>query len=230
MEKCEQKLERLSLLDHAKLGYKQYLEEGIGIIPTLNPTVTATSSANPTVSEGWALKANKKLYRFNEKQKQYLQAKFNIGQETGRKMDPNVVSSQMRKALDPDGKRLFNVSEFLSPQQVKSYFSRHAAKVRQQCDVLAEDIIAADEEANFCSLREAACSNIQLQHPIEFNQYNICMMFSEDSLQKLKLGLLQEMCECLQLDVPKKRVRRKALYLTLLNEAVCKCPCQTHST
>ena len=200
MEKCEQKLERLSLRDHAKLGYKQYLEEGIGIIPTLNPTVTATSSANPTVSEGWALKANKNLYCF----KQYLQAKFNIGQETSRKMDPNVVSSQVRKALDPEGKRLFNVSEFLSPQQVKSYFSRHAAKF--WCDVLAEDIIAHDAEANFCSLREVVCSNIQLQHPIGFNQYNICMMFSEDSLQKLKLGLLQEMCECLQLDVPKKRV------------------------
>ena len=92
-------------------------------------------------------------------------------------MDPNVVSSQMRKALDPDGKRLFNVSEFLPPQQVKSYFSRHAAKVRQQCDVLAEDIIAADEEANCCSLREAACSNILLPHPIEFNQYNICIHY-----------------------------------------------------
>lgn len=230
LEKCEQKLERLSLLDHAKLGYKEYLEEGAGVIPTLNPTVTATSSASPIVSEGWALKANKKSYRFNEKQKQYLQAKFNIGQETGRKMDPNIVSSQMRKALDSYGKRLFNVSEFLSPQQVKSYFSRHAAKVRQQCDVVSEDIVAADEEANFCSLREAACSNIQLQHPIEFNQYNICMMFAEDSLQKLKLGLLQEMCECLQLDVPEKRVRRKALYMTLLNEAVSKCSCQTHST
>ena len=88
----------LSLLDHAKLGYKQYLEERIGIIPTLNPTVTATSSANPTVSEGWALKANKKLYRFNEKQKQYLQAKFNIGQETGRTMDPNVVSSNEKSS------------------------------------------------------------------------------------------------------------------------------------
>jgi hypothetical protein len=110
--------------------------------------------------------------------KQYLQAKFNIGQETGRKMDPNIVSSQMRKALDSYGKRLFNVSEFLSPQQVKSYFSRHAAKVRQQCDVVSEDIVAADEEANFCSLREAACSNIQLQHPIEFNQYDVCRGFA----------------------------------------------------
>ena len=59
LEKCEQKLERLSLFDHSKLDYKQYLEEGTGIIPALNPTVTATSSANPTVSEGWALKANK---------------------------------------------------------------------------------------------------------------------------------------------------------------------------
>jgi hypothetical protein len=76
LEKCEQKLERLSLLDHAKLGYKEYLEEGAGVIPTLNPTVTATSSASPIVSEGWALKANNNSYRFNEKQKQYLQAVF----------------------------------------------------------------------------------------------------------------------------------------------------------
>ena len=111
----------LSLLDHANHGYKRYLEEGTGIIPTLNPMVTATSSANPTASESWALNASKKSYGFNEKRKQYLQAKFKIRQETGRKMDPNVVSSQMRKALDPDGKRLFNISEFLSPQQVKSY-------------------------------------------------------------------------------------------------------------
>jgi hypothetical protein len=96
LEKCEQKLERLSLLDHAKHGYKEYLEEGAGIIPTLNPTVTATSSASPIVSEGLTLKENKKSYCFNEKQKQYLHAKFNIGQETGRGMDPNVVSSQMR--------------------------------------------------------------------------------------------------------------------------------------
>ena len=225
LEKCEQKLERLSLLDRAKLGYKEYLEEGPGVIPTLNPTVTV-SSGSRTVLEGWALRANKKSYRFNDKQKNYLDAKFNIGQETGRKMDPNTVSVQMRKALDSDGKRLFNVNEFLSPQQIKSYFSRRAAKLRQQCDVMPEDIIAAEEEANFCSARDSACDNIQLQHPIEFNQYNICQMFKECSLEKMKLTLLQEICENLELDVPEKRVRRRAPYLDLLKEAVGRCSCQ----
>lgn len=98
LEKCKQKLERLSLLDRAKIGYKEHLEEGAGVIPTLNPTVTAASGSR-TVPEGWKLKASKKAYRFNDKQKNYLDAKFNIGQETGRKMDPNVVSQQMRHLI-----------------------------------------------------------------------------------------------------------------------------------
>ena len=225
LEKCEQKLERLSLLDRAKLGYKEYLEEGAGVIPTLSPVVTAASGSH-TVSEGWALKASKKSYRFNDEQKRYLNAKFNIGQETGRKMDPNAVSVQMRKALDPNGKRLFTVNEFLSPQQIKSYFSRRAAKLRQQCDVTSEDVVAAEEETNFCLARDAACANLQLQHPIEFNQYNICKMFTENSLGKIKLGLLQEMCESLELNLPEKRVRRRAPYVDLLEEAVSRCSCQ----
>ena len=225
LEKCEQKLERMSLLDRAKLGYKEYLEEGTGILPTLNPIVTVVSG-NSDTSEGWALKESKKSYRFNDEQKRYLDAKFNIGQETGRKMDPNAVSVQMRKALDSNGKRLFTVNEFLSPQQIKSYFSRRAAKLRQQCDVTSEDAAAAEEESNFCLARDAAFANLQLQHPIEFNQYNICQMFTDNSLGKIKLGLLQEMCEGLELNVPEKRLRRRAPYVDLLKEVVHKCSCQ----
>jgi Arf-GAP/Rho-GAP domain/ANK repeat/PH domain-containing protein 3 len=224
--KCKQKLERLSLLDRAKIGYKEHLEEGAGVIPTLNPTLRAASGSH-TVPKGWALKAKKKAYRFNDKQKNYLDAKFNIGQETGRKMDPNVVSVQMRKALDSNGKRLFNVNEFMSSQQIKSYFSRRAAKLRQQCEVTPEDINAAEEEANFCRARDSVHENIQLQHPIEFNQYNICQMSTEGSLGKMKVALLQEICENLEMNVPEKRVRLKAPYVDLLKEAVSKCTCQS---
>ena len=38
----------------------------------------------------------------------------------------------MRRALGTDGVRLFKVSEFLALQQITSYFSCLAAKVRQQ--------------------------------------------------------------------------------------------------
>ena len=61
----------------------------------------------------------------------------------------------MRRAQGLDGARLFNVAEFLSPQQISSYFSRLAAKVQKQlpddCDVQA-----SEEEINFTMARNLA--------------------------------------------------------------------------
>lgn len=73
------------------------------------------------VEEGWALKETKKSHRFNETQKAYLEAKFNIGQATGRKLDGETVAREMRRSTGPDGNRLFRVSEFLTAQQVSSF-------------------------------------------------------------------------------------------------------------
>jgi len=227
LEKCEKKLERVILLDHAKLAYKSHLEEGVGVLPTLSPNMTETREALQSPTEGWALKANKKPYRFNDTQKKYLNAKFNIGQVTGKKMDGDSVAKEMRRALGPNGERLFKVSEFLSSQQISSYFSRLAAKSRQQSEDI-DDIQAAEEETNFCDVREGAVLTIQLQHPIVFNQFDICKMAAEDSLKQLKLAMLQEICQSLELDVPVPPKRRKAPYLSLLEEATSRCSCHSN--
>ena len=50
-----------------------------------------------TVQEGWALKETKKAYRFNDTQKSYLEAKFNIGQTTGRKLDAETIAREVRR-------------------------------------------------------------------------------------------------------------------------------------
>ena len=44
----------------------------------------------------------------------------------------------LRNAITESGKRRFSIEEFLTPQQIKSYFSRTAAKTKQ---------VLADEEA-----------------------------------------------------------------------------------
>jgi len=49
--------------------------------------------------QGWALKGTKKATRFNENQRQYLDNKFQIGQESGHKADPGKVSRDMRYAM-----------------------------------------------------------------------------------------------------------------------------------
>lgn len=50
---------------------------------------------------GWALpKPRAGSSRFTEKVKNYLTARFDLGEQTGRKADPQQVSSDMRKTTD----------------------------------------------------------------------------------------------------------------------------------
>ena len=225
LEKCTKALEKYSLLDLAKIGYQARLEDGVGTVPTLKADVVEGS--NQIANEGWALRAAKKYHRFSEKQKEYLDAKFEIGRATGRKMNGELVSKQMRRAQGPDGGRLFVVSEFLSPQQITSYFSRRAAKDRLGAPIDDNDIDAYEEECNFAAARMTAVQTIVLEHPITYDHYDICSMVRDESLKKLKLLMLQNVCRSLELNVPKKDVRSKDLYMNLLKEAVGRCSCQT---
>ena len=93
-------------MDLAKIGYKSYLEEGVGKLPSLQAPLRH-QEARFSPKEGWALRVMKKAYRFSEKQKSYILAKFCIGQTTGQKLDAEVVSREMRRARGTDGARLF---------------------------------------------------------------------------------------------------------------------------
>ena len=83
-------------------------------------TASGLSSNFPGQAEGWVLKCTKKAYRFNEKQKAYLDAKFAIAQVTGKKLDDDIVEREMRRAFGPDGVCLFKVSEFHSKSRPTS--------------------------------------------------------------------------------------------------------------
>ena len=226
-ERCTKSVERGTLLDRAKEEYAVRLLQGVGKLPVL-PKIAGASSTNAPLEEGWALKQTKKPYRFNQKQKSYLVDKFNIGQETGHKMDPEVVARAMRREKDSNGERLFAMAEFLTPMQVSSFFSRLAAKIRQQPvgpAVEEADIEAANDEENFTSARESVLATLQLVHPIVCDQQNVCEMAEAGTLERQKLGQLQFLCNELGLDVPDPPVRKKAPYVTLLQELVQGCTC-----
>ena len=226
-ERCTKSVERANLLDYAKVEYAARLSDGVGKIPVL-PARAVTTSTIAALNEGWALKQMKKPYRFNEKQKSYLLDKFNIGQETGRKMDPEVVAREMRREKDSNGERVFAMAEFLTPLQVSSFFSRLAAKTRQHPAVQTveeEDITAANDEENFANARASVMATLQLIHPIVCDQQNLCAMVKTGSLEKQKLGQLQHFCSELGLAVPDPPMRKKAPYVTLLKELVQGCTC-----
>ena len=57
-----------------------------------------------TLPMGWALKSTQSRHtKFTDNQKQYLKAKFQVGEQTGKKADPTEVSKAMRTAKDSNG-------------------------------------------------------------------------------------------------------------------------------
>ena len=122
--KHERALEHATLLDRAVLGYADRLQEQSSGIPQIRQVRKRLNPSNlPCLPMGWALKSSHvKRTRFTEKQRDYLSSKFRIGQATGQKADAASVSKSMMTARDSNGQRLFTSAEFLTSQQVSSFF------------------------------------------------------------------------------------------------------------
>jgi len=157
-EKCIRSLEKHTLLDLTKFGYQEILKEGVGVVPTLRAISTINNQGTAISTEGWAFRPTKRAYRFSEKQKPYLTAKFNIGRSTGRKFDASLVARDMRRARGSNGELLFKLSEFLTTQQITSYFTRLFATVRQRAHEI--DIAAIEGEINFSAARELVMAHM----------------------------------------------------------------------
>ena len=94
---------------------------------------------------GWALKSSQGgKIRFSDKQRDFLTSRFQTGEETGQKASPPQVSRLMMTAKDASGNHMFSSSEFLTVQQITSFFSRLASKrsLAGHLDIQA----AADDE------------------------------------------------------------------------------------
>ena len=64
------------------------------------------------------------------------------------------VAQGMRYARDEGGNRRFTIDEFLTPQQVTSFFSRMAAKLKNKHEeIIEEDTTAAEDQAAYSSTR-----------------------------------------------------------------------------
>jgi len=71
---------------------------------------------------GWTLhKSRSTQKRFSKKVSDYLQKKFEIGQQTGRKEDPAQVAGDMRRARNANVERMFTRTECLTKLQVQSF-------------------------------------------------------------------------------------------------------------
>ena len=170
---------------------------------------------------GWALRSSQlKRTRFNANQKDYLTKKFDLGEISGRKSDPESVARAMMAARDSEGNRLFTSAEFLTSQQVTSFFSRLAAK-RHLPDVMS----GSETESALQELSNAVMREVSLEHPIVYDCYNICDLISSSKLSSFSVQMLKEFCNFFEIDTSHVKVKRKKPYLDHLVDFGKDCSC-----
>ena len=123
------------------------------------------STTDPDINRGWALKEERRSKRFNENQRQFLEAKFNIGVRTGRKEDPAMVAEAMLLERNADGSRRFKYEEVLTVTQITSFFSRMCRKNKTQ-----------DATDDLEASREETISEIQKEMSQQPDQTDVDMM------------------------------------------------------
>ena len=112
------------------------------------------------------------------------------------KLDPVDVARDMRYARNQEGEKLFTVSEFLTEQQIQSYFSRRASKLRHyhsedpESDQ-DEDVMAAEEEIAHENVRAVVLEEVGIRHPIVFDTFNLCDMHKAGKLRHLSVSMLR---------------------------------------
>jgi len=228
-EKCELLPEKATLLDQAKEMYHLKLTEGRSAGATSHDerTVPRELAANTSqLARGWALKQTKKSGRLSETQKKYLNEKFSIGQQTGHKVDPLSVARDMRYAKNAMGNRLFTRDEFLSAQQIQSYFCRQAGKLRHQhAEDDSSDREAAVDQQQYWDTRTEVLREVQLQHPITYDNLDLCALYHANRLNQLSVTVLKYICEYFDINKEQLTLRRKTPYISLIGKLVQSCSC-----
>lgn len=124
------------------------------------PCIENVSSTNQMnqLKQGWALKSRREIKRFTSDQKKYFVDKFEFGEKTGRKCDPEEIAQQMRLISNDVGKRRFSSAEFLTPLQIGSFFGRLVLQKRRADNSLydEDDLQAEATEHDFQELMMAA--------------------------------------------------------------------------
>ncbi|KAL9972551.1 hypothetical protein ACROYT_G018879 [Oculina patagonica] len=199
---------------------EERIEVQSGIVPNI-PTEVPKPGPTGSVSlpMGWALRSSQvKRTRFNTSQRDYLTKKFDLGETSGRKADPDSVARAMMTARDSEGNRLFTSAEFLTSKQIASFFSRLAAKRRRQdvADVSDEEVDNAERESALQELTNTVMQEVSLEHPIVYDCYKLCELVRSSKLSSFAIQMLKEICNHFELDTSHIKVKRKKQYVDFL--------------
>jgi hypothetical protein len=190
-----------------------------------------SSSPNNAVQIGWALsKPRSGSSRFSDKVRSYLTARFDIGELTGHKADPQKVSTDMRNARDEQNNRLFTREEWLTKTQIQGFFSRLAANRRKkqgssltEIDLENKEVLREDEECERQALIAEIAEEIKPQHPISYDAFNLCECAQENKLCKFNIAMLKQIFH--HFAIPFSYKYRKKDFVAELSNFIEECAC-----
>ena len=108
--------------------YASKLEQGATCdVPQICAGIPVDDVDTPVLKMGWALKSAKEYKRLPEN----LLDTYQVGEQTGQKADPVSVSRTMKRARLLSGEPMFTAKEYLTAQQIASFYSRETAKRRK---------------------------------------------------------------------------------------------------
>ena len=109
----------------------------------------------------------------------------------------------MRHAKHEDGSRRFTLDEFLARQQIKSYFSRMAAKLRQRNQYTADewDSQAVAEQDTYSAARAHILEECLLIHLITYVTCYLCELHGRNKLTKLSIPILRIICSHFEIEI-----------------------------
>ena len=124
-------MERTNIQDHALdkfIGFVQMEGEDRrvvepSVIGALSTAAQTRSSPKPGAERGYALRKTKIINRFSDNAKNFLPKFFKEGTaDKNKRYVPEQATKEMKVFVNPDGSK-FTRSEWLSPRQIKSYWS-----------------------------------------------------------------------------------------------------------
>ena len=223
-------LEHETLYGKAMIMCAAKLEHGTGVVPETvdEDVIISLEDEGLALPVGWALKsATVTRKNLTATQKTYLTDVFQEGERTGQKADPADISKAMRRAKHSDGSSIFEKDDFLTPLQIAGFFCRLTAKKAYSTGSEDVERHEANKEKDIQELTEEVMKTFSIQHPIMFEKYNICEIVCQSKLSKFSVGMLQEICTALELDVSSITSKRKKPYMDILQRLVDKCSCKT---
>ena len=181
---------------------------------------------------GWALKNPKKPSRMSDSVKLFLIAIFNEGQRSGIKANPQEVAHIMKHKLNESGKLAFHPDEWRTAKQIASFFSRMSSVQKDHVTIDAveaaelddDDCDALVQEQEWHDMKAAVFDQLDYQHPLMYEDFNLCQLAQTNGIGKLKLKCLKDICGHFNVQIKGPKTRKDS-YVNPPLDLILSCQC-----